>query len=468
METMGKIRMELNRKILVVAAVAVFLAGITGTRAVWAQAQPATPGDQSVSLPVPTTEPLNISAPISATPPTTEPVENANSFVGQISATNVNVRSGPSEAYYAVGQLDQGDLVQVMGTKNGWYRIAPPEGTKAYIARQFVKLSEDGTTGVVTGDFVNVRAASPITPESNFAIIAVEREGTELDVSGQTDQYYIIDPPANAGFYIISQFVKPAPAGVTYIAPQIKLPPGVNPEIATVTPPTTAPATTQEGIPIPPAPGQTNNPPATQTAIQVPPMQPVPTPVPVPAKNYNSEAYTTYAQLNNQAEEEWKKPLLQRNLDPLLEGYQDLLAQPNLPPSVQEGSKARLDAIKNAIAIQNIYKANQQTPPINQVIAPYQQQWQASQDELQKAMETAPFLAKGILKASDSTGNYALIDPDTGRVAAYVEPSTSIDLSKLVGSYIGVKGDIVNQTGTVINVIDAESATLLPNPTVGQ
>jgi uncharacterized protein YgiM (DUF1202 family) len=469
METLGKSGM-INKLIFnaTFGATAALLISMSGTSLL--QAQPATtePGNQMISMPVPTTQPLNI--PINpGGPMVPAPAPSVNSFVGQINATHVNVRSGPSEVYYTVGQLDQGDLVQVTGMKNGWYRIAPPEGTKAYVARQFVKVGADGTTGSVTGDYVNVRAASPLTPASNFAIIAVLRQGTQVDISGQTADYFIIDAPDSAGFYILAQFVKPAPAGVTYITPQIKMPEGINQtpgEPATPTiPPTTGPASTEPGVAIPPAPNEIINPPTTQS-VQVP--TPSPGPVAPPATNYNAQAYTTYADLNAQAQEEWKKPLLQRNLDPLLQGYQDLLAQPNLPPSVQQGSQARLDAIKNAIAIQNIYKTNEVTPPINQVIAPYQQQWQQSQAELAKTMETAPFLAKGILKASDTTGNYALIDPDTGRVVAYVQPSNSIDLTKLLGSYIGVKGDVVSQTGVVVNVIDAQSATLLPNPDNGQ
>jgi len=455
MSTLRKISIQLKNKIIFIAAAAL-LVEVTAVSRVEAQT-PAGQPDQTVSLPVPTTEPLNISAPISTGSAAPAPAPGVNSFIGQISATHVNVRSGPSEVYYTVGQLDQGDLVQVSGEKDGWYRITPPEGTKAYIAKQFVKPGADGTTGTISGDFVNVRAASPLTPATNFAIIAVVRHGTQVDISGQTDQYYIIDPPENAGFYITSEFVKPAPAGVTYIAPQIKLPENVSPMLGSAS---TQPASTQEGIVIPGSSEQPTNPPTTQTAVEVPPLQ--------PATNYNAEAYTTYAQLNNQAQQEWKKPLPDRDLDPLLQGYQDLLAQPDLPPSVQQGSQARLTAIKNAIAIQNIYKSNQTTTPIDQVVAPYQQQWQQSQAELAQAIENAPFLAQGILKTSDTTGNYALIDPNTGRVVAYVQPSTSIDLTKLLGSYIGVKGDVVDQTGTFVNVISAQSATLLPSSESGQ
>ena len=98
------------------------------------------------------------------------------------------------------------------------------------------------------------------------------------------------------------------------------------------------------------------------------------------------------------------------------------------------------------------------------MLAPYQQKWKQSQQELAKAEAKAPYIAYGILKTSTVLKNYALVDPTTGRVVAYLEPTSKIDISKLLGSYIGVKGEVVSSTGVVVRVIKVTAATMFSEP----
>ena len=61
-------------------------------------------------------------------------------------------------------------------------------------------------------------------------------------------------------------------------------------------------------------------------------------------------------------------------------------------------------------------------------------------------------------------GKYALVNPATGRVVAYVDPASDIDIGTLVGKYIGVRGITTQPPGTDITVIKVSNATLQPTP----
>ncbi len=439
----------------------------------------STPASRSVNIPIPspspslqaTTRPGRKYSAVSSKALSRKP------FVGAVNATDVNVRSGPGMAYYPVGQLTRGDLVRVVGTVRSWYRIAAPVGTRCYIAGQYVKLAPAGASGRVTADFVNLRAASAMAPASHYAVVGLVRRGTHVSITGQSGKFLIIRPPHGTTFYIAARFIRPAAAGSVYVTARIKMPAGFHgPGLATrlassagtggASAVTTQPAaTTQAVVPLP------SRGVSTSSGVPAPTSRPAVIPVipglvaPAPQVSYNQPAYTAFSRLNHKIQLEFRKPLLQeRHLASLLKGYQNLLKRPQLPPSVRRGSIARIKLLKKELAIQKLVESAAKTPPIKQVIAPYQQQWKKSQEEIAKAYENAPYLAKGVLKTSQAIKDYALVDPATGRVIAYLVPAGKIAISKLLGSYIGVKGEVISKTGMTVKVIQVVSATLLPPP----
>ena len=484
-------------------------APVTTAPAETAATAPATAPVTNVPVPV-------VQAPAAQSPKIKKTAKNTKisvtAFVGQIHATHVNIRSGPGLSYYAIGQLARGDLIQVTGERNGWYRFAAPAGARCYIARQFVKLGADGTTGTVTGSFVNVRAASALTPASNYAVVDVLNTGSKVSVTGQTPNYDIIRAPKGTGFYVLARFVAPASAGSTYVTPELKMPAGFK---GSGLPTGSTPAAVAATPVVPVAPGTTaagtgNNVVATGLSAPVPPMTTssgtpsavVPVPpsattapqpsvpsvnttqaattapagakvvnmpaVPPVAVKFSPDAFSTYQDLNRQMQSQFDKPIMQRDLQPLLTSFENLIQRPNMPHSVIDGSNARIKLLKKQIAIQEIVAASHKQKPLKAVLAPYQQKWEQSQKRLAKAEAKAPYIAYGILKTSTVLKNYALVDPTTGRVVAYLEPTSKIDISKLLGSYIGVKGEVVSSTGVVVHVIKVTAATMFSEPSAAR
>ena len=155
-------------------------------------------------------------APTAVVPvPTSAAVETSTQqFVGTVVADKVYVRSGPGGNYYEMGQLSKGDLVQVVGSRLGWYQILPPNGTFCMVAKDLVEVDSAGTSGTVKADYVNVRAGTALSKlREPSAVLTVVRKGTKLNVLGSTDKYYEIAPPEKAYVFVSPQFVKSAGAG---------------------------------------------------------------------------------------------------------------------------------------------------------------------------------------------------------------------------------------------------------------
>src|SRR5262245_25216291 len=79
---------------------------------------------------------------------------------GEVSATNVSVRSGAGSNWSPTTKLNPGDRVLVMGEKFGWYQIAPPQGSFSYVDMAVVDRKAGATSGTIKQEKVYVRAGS--------------------------------------------------------------------------------------------------------------------------------------------------------------------------------------------------------------------------------------------------------------------------------------------------------------------
>ena len=73
-------------------------------------------------------------------PPEQQPIESQKATqptpafaVGEVTGTEVNVRSGPSGNYYVVMRLSAGHRVVIVDRLPSWVAIAPPKGAYSLI-----------------------------------------------------------------------------------------------------------------------------------------------------------------------------------------------------------------------------------------------------------------------------------------------------------------------------------------------
>jgi hypothetical protein len=412
----------------------------------------------------------------------TAPAETAftQPFVATVTGDRVYVRSGADRNNYEIGQLAKGDLVYVVGASRGWYQILPPNGSFCLIAKEYVELDPGGGTGTVKGDYINVRAGTAIYKNRDSSVLTVVRKGTKLKVLGAADSYYQISPPEKAYFFISPQFIKAA-GDVAYKVPDLKLPAGITgPSGITVEAPTTLPTTIAtlilpETTPATAAattapatePGVTTTGPlaSTRPAATAPATQDLP-PL-IPAVKFSETATARFNDVNARYQAEAKKPIGEQNLAGLLGEFKEILAMENVSPSVQSGAKAVVEAIDRTMTVQRLVKeqAAAQEMTRKQTDA-LQEQYEAAQRAIAAARTAGPYSAEGVLQTSTIVeGKYALVNPQSSRVVAYVDPAaSSVDLSIFVGKYIGVRGITRQMENSDLKVIQVSNATLMPAP----
>ena len=138
---------------------------------------------------------------------------------GTVTGTYVNVRSGPTTAYEAIGQASQGASFPVTGVNGAFYQINY-NGRTAYIYSAYVSLGSGsasqsapaaGTasgTGVITGDYVRMRSG----PGTGYGILGTYNSGTKMTITGEDGDWYKVSYNGISG-YVYKQYL--SQSGVT-------------------------------------------------------------------------------------------------------------------------------------------------------------------------------------------------------------------------------------------------------------
>ncbi len=398
-------------------------------------------------------------------------VENAkNSFPGIVNQNSVYVRCGPAESYYPMLKLDKGARVTVVGLKLDWLKITPPEGSFCYISKAFVDRNGDGTQGKVNKDSVNVRAGSALNSLKVVPLCQLS-VGMEVKILGEQDEYFKIAPPEGKAFvYINKQFVEPDPEAK---------PKPIEPTKPIVAPPTlgtnTKPTGDNQPGPIvtqnpdtktPIAPGPKINP---ITDTPVPPVEndQVAGPTTKPTTEFIAGATTKPVDdvaateaLFEKAEADFaaadRKPLGEQPIAALTQRYETLVASQTLTNTLHRIAETRLATLQArgeaagklaaAKAVQDESRKRQQALVSER---------KELEDRLEK-VGVSMYTAVGELQSSSiqmgSKTLYRLTDPANGRTVCYVRSDDGKIVTHM-GKFIGVKGDITNDTQLSLRVI---------------
>jgi uncharacterized protein YraI len=141
------------------------------------------------------------------------PQESVPSFpyIAEITADNVNIRSGPGTNYYRCGRLDKADRVKVVGSQFSWSRIVPPPGSFSWISKQYVSIDRNNPTiGIVTGDAVRVYAGSELLKpiHSTTVQLKLNRDDKVRLMGEEKGDYYKIAPPAGSYLWLSTKYTE--------------------------------------------------------------------------------------------------------------------------------------------------------------------------------------------------------------------------------------------------------------------
>lgn len=132
-------------------------------------------------------------------------------YIGEITGSEINVRSGPGMNFYSCGKISSPLRVIVAEQKFTWVRILPPPGSFSWIFKQYVQTDANKPdVGIVTGDNVRVYAGTEdLEPMRSDSIQITLTKGQKVRIIGKAvGDYYKIAPPEGASLWTSSQYVK--------------------------------------------------------------------------------------------------------------------------------------------------------------------------------------------------------------------------------------------------------------------
>jgi N-acetylmuramoyl-L-alanine amidase/uncharacterized protein YraI len=130
---------------------------------------------------------------------------------GVVNATSLNVRSGYGTSYSKIGSVSKGTKVEVVESKNGWYKIKYKTGY-GYISGDYIKLDSSisnppatstSKTGVVNATSLNVRSGYG----TSYSKIGSVSKATKVEIVESKNGWYKIKYKTGYG-YISGDYIK--------------------------------------------------------------------------------------------------------------------------------------------------------------------------------------------------------------------------------------------------------------------
>jgi uncharacterized protein YgiM (DUF1202 family) len=332
----------------------------------------------------------------------TSPVVISFPYIGEVTGTDVYIRSGPGTNYYRCGKLNAPEKVEVVGSENSWSKIMPPAGCFSWISKQYVSLDADNPgQGHITGDNVNVRAGSEFVPAIQSASLQTKlNKGAKVKLLGEEmDEYYKIVPPQGAYLWVSSEFLK-----------------------------NTGPAGKSGGIVT--ADSNTVEPNAPPKTISV-----------------ESEKLKEYRQLSQQVALERAKPVAEQNWTDIKTKLAEI-ADNNDAGKAARYAAIQLENVKGFELARDAGKDIQQQQ--SQLTQTREQIEKARQEQLTKLGDLGKFAIVGkirpsLLYAKSSKEYRYLILGENNKIIAYALPAESaanMDLTQFFGKKVGLVGTI--------------------------
>ncbi len=338
-------------------------------------------------------------------------------YIGEITANNVMVRSGPGRHYYHCARVNKGDRLKVVASQFTWSRIVPPTGTFSWVSKQYVDINTDNPDYGTINSQARIWAGSPeLRPLHSTSLqMKLEKDDTVRLLGEELDGYYKIVPPEGAYLWVSSQFIQPAEN-------------------------TAPPAPAQE----PAAPA------APQQAPQQPQVEPVDINETLAVVDSNisveSEQLQKYYAIKDQIEAEKTKPIGKQS-------YRDIKAELKKIINTKDADKA---ARFSEVALEQVERYELAVMVFG-AVKNQNQQLEQTMDKIESAKKTKKenmtdlgrYTVIGTFEVSNifnDTGKsyYRLLD-ETGKTLCYATPADAADdkdYQEMVGRRVGVIGEL--------------------------
>ncbi|MES5954622.1 enterotoxin EntFM [Bacillus fungorum] len=141
----------------------------------------------------------------------TKTVETKSDLKYTVTADVLNVRSGAGTGHNVISKVKSGQVLQVIGQENGWFKVTV-NGQTGYVSGDFVTTGgQKGTTTTVqqgTGTYtVNVSSLNVRTgPSTSHTVLGSVNKGKTVQVVGEVQDWFKINFNGGTG-YVSKDFV---------------------------------------------------------------------------------------------------------------------------------------------------------------------------------------------------------------------------------------------------------------------
>ena len=143
------------------------------------------------------------------------------SNIGTVTASSLNVRSGPSTSYTVVTTLKKNDKVNILQSSNGWYKIETSSGKQGWVSSSYISASNSNTNNsinnntqsniaIVNTDGLNFRNGAG----TSYSIIKVLNKGEKVEVISESNGWSKVKHDSRLG-YVASQYIDKATTNYT-------------------------------------------------------------------------------------------------------------------------------------------------------------------------------------------------------------------------------------------------------------
>lgn len=370
---------------------------------------------------------------------------------GEVTGNDVYLRSGPSANHYQVTKLQAGDRVTVVGEQTLWYEILPPAGTFSLISGDYVD-TVDNKVGVINGNNVNVRAGSSLSDHKYQVQMKLHRGAQVTILASNPDGFLRIVPPRGATFWISKDFVALLAPGTavtrTPVTTSETAPKTTRTPLAATTPKRDDPAGAEATAP------PKSTPPPTTTTLATTGVSALSALRPTPARG-------ELERIDQLAQMEMAKPLLQRQFDTVVARYRRIAEQ-------DEDDLAQRYALKRLEQIQYITEligSVRLMDTLGEKMAETRRTKLEERREMARVEPSVPggFDAKGKLVTSsiyDSPAGpkrFRLVEetPQGKKTIGWVEipVGSDIKIDKFIGLMVGVRASSMRMQAGGVNPI---------------
>lgn len=139
----------------------------------------------------------------------TKTVETTSELKYTVTADVLNVRSGAGTGHNVISKVKQGQVLQVIGQENGWFKVSV-NGQTGYVSGDFVTTGGNKGTTVQqgTGTYtVNVSSLNVRTgPSTSHTVLGSVNKGKTVQVVGEVQDWFKINFNGGTG-YVSKDFV---------------------------------------------------------------------------------------------------------------------------------------------------------------------------------------------------------------------------------------------------------------------